>query len=92
MKPLAHHPPAKQRALVTGSSGQVGVYLAAQNHLAVRGSPGHFGPTEPETPLGDAGKARQRLGRQPQIPFAELVREMLRADLAKCSFPSAARA
>jgi GDPmannose 4,6-dehydratase len=41
----------------------------------------YFRPTEVETLLGDATKAREKLGWQPQISFAELVREMMQSDL-----------
>ena len=43
--------------------------------------PRYFRPTEVETLLGDASKARQRLGWEPKISFAELVKEMVAADL-----------
>ncbi len=41
----------------------------------------YFRPTEVDTLLGDASKARRQLGWTPKIPFAELVREMVREDL-----------
>jgi len=41
----------------------------------------YFRPTEVETLLGDAGKAKEKLGWTPQITFAELVAEMVREDL-----------
>jgi GDPmannose 4,6-dehydratase len=37
---------------------------------------------EVDTLLGDASKARQRLGWQPEVSFGELVREMVLADSA----------
>jgi len=43
--------------------------------------PRYFRPTEVETLLGDASKARQKLGWQPQITFEELIAEMVDADL-----------
>jgi len=43
--------------------------------------PRYFRPTEVETLLGDATKARDRLGWTPKITFRELVAEMVRADL-----------
>ena len=43
--------------------------------------PRYFRPTEVETLLGDAGKARRKLGWTPKIGFAELVAEMVREDL-----------
>lgn len=42
--------------------------------------PRYFRPTEVETLLGDASKARQKLGWKPRIKFHELVEEMIRAD------------
>ena len=41
----------------------------------------YFRPTEVETLLGDATKARQKLGWTPRISFKELVAEMMREDL-----------
>ena len=43
--------------------------------------PRYFRPTEVETLLGDATKAREQLGWEPKIGFAELVEEMVREDL-----------
>jgi GDPmannose 4,6-dehydratase len=43
--------------------------------------PRYFRPTEVETLLGDASKARIKLGWTPKIGFAELVAEMVREDL-----------
>jgi GDPmannose 4,6-dehydratase len=43
--------------------------------------PRYFRPTEVETLLGDASKAREKLGWVPQTSFAELVAEMMREDL-----------
>ncbi len=41
----------------------------------------YFRPTEVETLLGDARKARERLGWSPKVTFTELVSEMVREDL-----------
>jgi GDPmannose 4,6-dehydratase len=43
--------------------------------------PRYFRPTEVETLLGDASKAKAKLGWQPRTSFAELVTEMVRDDL-----------
>jgi len=43
--------------------------------------PRYFRPTEVQTLLGDASKARRQLGWTPKISFAELVAEMVREDL-----------
>ena len=48
--------------------------------------PRYFRPTEVETLLGDASKARQKLGWVPKISFAELVSEMAHADLRQAEF------
>ena len=48
--------------------------------------PRYFRPTEVETLLGDATKAREKLGWTPKITFGELVAEMVREELksAEC--------
>jgi GDPmannose 4,6-dehydratase len=43
--------------------------------------PRYFRPTEVETLLGDASKAKAKLGWAPKITFSELVKEMVREDL-----------
>jgi len=43
--------------------------------------PRHFRPTEVDSLLGDASKARKKLGWKPKIRFPELVAEMVREDL-----------
>ncbi|MGD0442391.1 MAG: GDP-mannose 4,6-dehydratase [Edaphobacter sp.] len=43
--------------------------------------PRYFRPTEVDTLLGDPNKARRELGWTPRTPFADLVREMVEADL-----------
>ena len=50
-------------------------------HLIVLVDPHYFRPTEVETLLGDASKAKNKLGWQPQTSFAELVKEMVDSDL-----------
>jgi GDPmannose 4,6-dehydratase len=45
--------------------------------------PGYFRPTEVETLLGDARRARAKLGWSPKVSFAHLVAEMVDADLAE---------
>jgi GDPmannose 4,6-dehydratase len=47
----------------------------------VRIDPRYFRPTEVETLLGDASKARQKLGWTPRTSFEELVSEMVDEDL-----------
>lgn len=48
--------------------------------------PRYFRPTEVETLLGDASKAKLKLGWVPKISFAELVREMTEVDLRQAEF------
>jgi GDPmannose 4,6-dehydratase len=43
--------------------------------------PRYFRPTEVETLLGDATRAREKLGWTPTVTFEELVAEMAQADL-----------
>jgi GDPmannose 4,6-dehydratase len=49
--------------------------------VVVAVDPRYFRPTEVETLLGDASKAKEKLGWTPKISFAELVAEMVREDL-----------
>jgi len=47
----------------------------------VKVDPRYFRPTEVETLLGDATKARTRLGWRPEMSFDALIKEMVAADL-----------
>ncbi len=51
------------------------------SRVIVEVDPRYFRPTEVETLLGDATKAREKLGWTPKITFRELVAEMVREDL-----------
>jgi GDPmannose 4,6-dehydratase len=53
----------------------------ANGKCIVAVDPRYFRPTEVETLLGDATKAKQKLGWTPKISFEQLVSEMVRADL-----------
>src|SRR5256714_2719956 len=48
----------------------------------IRIDPIYFRPTEVELLVGDASKARQKLGWKPKTSFAQLVQEMVASDLA----------
>lgn len=61
-------------------------YDAATGKCVVAVDPRYFRPTEVETLLGDATKARQKLGWVPKITFAELVSEMARSDMLQAEF------
>jgi GDPmannose 4,6-dehydratase len=53
----------------------------AQGRCIVAVDPRYFRPAEVDTLLGDATKARQRLGWKPKVGFRDLVKEMAREDL-----------
>ena len=48
----------------------------------VRIDPVYFRPTEVDLLIGDASKAREKLGWKPKTTFAQLVKEMMNSDLA----------
>ena len=49
----------------------------------VRIDPRYFRPAEVDTLLGDPSKAKKQLGWTPKVKFADLVKEMVRADIAE---------
>ena len=49
--------------------------------IVVAVDPRYFRPTEVQDLLGDAGKAREKLGWKPRITFEQLVAEMVEADM-----------
>jgi GDPmannose 4,6-dehydratase len=53
-----------------------------QGRCIVAIDPRYFRPTEVDTLLGDASKAREKLGWVPKTHFEDLVREMAREDLS----------
>ncbi|MCK4838276.1 MAG: GDP-mannose 4,6-dehydratase [Desulfobulbaceae bacterium] len=53
----------------------------AKGNCIVKVDPRYFRPTEVETLLGDASKAKEKLGWTTKITFQELVAEMVRDDL-----------
>lgn len=63
----------------------------ANGNCIVQVDPRYFRPTEVETLLGDASKARTKLGWQPRISFNELVKEMAAGDLKEAQFDLSAR-
>jgi GDPmannose 4,6-dehydratase len=81
------------RDFVTAAGAELGLQISWQgegvnekgfDHLGnciVAVDPRYFRPTEVETLLGDASKARAQLGWKPRTSFRELVAEMVREDL-----------
>ena len=59
---------------------EVGIDTATGRKL-VRVDPRYFRPTEVETLLGDATKAKNKLGWTAEVTFSELVAEMVESDL-----------
>ena len=55
--------------------------IDAKGRTIVRIDPRYFRPAEVDTLLGDAARARQKLGWRPRVKFGELVAEMVREDL-----------
>jgi GDPmannose 4,6-dehydratase len=66
------------RELCETAFGHLG--LDWQEHVEI--DPRYFRPTEVDLLIGDSSKAKQKLGWQPKVAFAELVRIMVEADLA----------
>jgi len=55
--------------------------LVKTGDAVVHIDPRYFRPTEVETLLGDASKARQKLGWEPKITFEEMIAEMVEHDI-----------
>ena len=55
---------------------------AKSGKTLVRIDPVYFRPTEVDLLVGDASKAREKLGWKPKTTFAQLVKEMVAGDLA----------
>lgn len=56
--------------------------LDGRGHCVVAVDARYFRPAEVDSLMGDASKARQKLGWEPKIGFEQLVSEMVREDLA----------
>ena len=69
-------------AIVWKGSGEKEVGSDAKTgKVLVEVDPRFFRPTEVDILIGDATKAREKLGWQPKIKFEQLVREMVQSDL-----------
>jgi GDPmannose 4,6-dehydratase len=69
-----------ERGLVASIVGELASGVAVGQPI-VAVDPQYFRPTEVETLLGDPGKARRRLGWEPQTSFESMVQEMVAHDL-----------
>lgn len=81
------------REFVESAAQEIGIHISwhgigveekgydAQGKCIVAVDSRYFRPTEVETLLGDACKAKEKLGWAPRISFQELVAEMMREDL-----------
>jgi len=73
---------ADEHAVVTSAPGDS---KACPGQRIVAVDPRYFRPAEVDTLLGDATKAREKLGWAPRIGFPELVREMMQSDVELAS-------
>ncbi|MHA1369898.1 MAG: GDP-mannose 4,6-dehydratase [Promethearchaeota archaeon] len=64
-----------------GSANTDSGSLLKEGDIVIEIDPKYYRPTEVENLLGDAGKAKEKLGWQPRISFDELVSEMVREDI-----------
>ncbi len=71
----------KETATVTAVKKSKIKSKVKKGDVIVRVDPRYFRPTEVETLLGDASKARRQLGWKPRTTFSKLVQEMMRNDL-----------
>lgn len=66
---------------ITNNEQRITNHQSPITDVIVRVDPRYYRPTEVETLLGDATKAKEKLGWTPKITFDELVAEMVREDL-----------
>jgi len=80
----------------TGTVDEIGVDANDESNVLVRIDPKYFRPTEVDLLLGDATKAKNKIGWESETPFNELVREMVEEDVkmvtGKAADPEAYRA
>jgi GDPmannose 4,6-dehydratase len=69
-----------EKGIVEKVTGDRAPALSAGD-VIVAVDPGYFRPAEVDSLLGDATKAREKLGWSPEIPLEEMVREMVAHDL-----------
>lgn len=69
-----------EQAVVTRVTGE-DTPAVSVGDVVVRVDPKYFRPAEVETLLGDPGKAKEKLGWEPEITVEEMCAEMVRSDL-----------
>jgi GDPmannose 4,6-dehydratase len=65
-----------------GTVEEYGVDASNPEHVLIKVDPRYFRPTEVDILIGNPAKAEAKLGWKPKVLFAELVQEMVAADLA----------
>jgi len=88
---MLQQPEADDYVISTGTTQSVRTYLdVAFNHVGISDwekhvyqDPAFFRPAEVDLLVGDATKARTKLGWEPQVSFPELVAMMVDADLER---------
>jgi GDPmannose 4,6-dehydratase len=86
---MLQQPEADDYVIATGETHSVREFLElAFEHAGVEDwssrvkiDPRHFRPSEVDHLVGDASKARAKLGWEPKVGFTELVHMMVEADL-----------
>jgi GDPmannose 4,6-dehydratase len=85
---MLHHDEPEDFVIATGNSHSVKEFLAAEfGYTAldwekfVEQDPRYYRPVESEFLLGDASKAKKRLGWEPKVSFEELVKIMVDFDM-----------
>ncbi len=71
--------------LLLAYAGHGGLGAIRPGDVLVCVDPAYFRPTEVESLLGDASRAREKLGWTPRVPFDIMVREMVASDLVEAT-------
>ena len=68
-------------SIVGGGNNGCILHYVENNKTIVAVDPSYFRPTEVDNLLGDATKAREKLGWKPRISFEQLISEMVAEDM-----------
>lgn len=71
---------AQEKGIVEAVQGDKAPHMNVGD-IVVAVDPAYFRPAEARTLLGDAGKAKEKLGWEPEITVQEMCSEMVAADL-----------